>query len=302
LIGPPLPLTLSATHAVVPAGESREVTVTGAARPPDITAAPAGIVAATLAPGPVPGAWSLKLAGLAPGAAAVRVSVDDRAQTLSVRVIKYAGQVSAASPVEITGQPATVEFVLRAARAAVEDAVKREPGAAVTIASPNRMPPVLPAGQAATVSFSVSITGPDLLPVKAVTTVTVRNRDLDPRDVGVLLYSNDPERVPHPGPLFAAELAADRPARLLYHHQNASDEPLRVRLELVNPTDQPVDVQVIDGAAGPTWDAVEAGHRAAARYVRSALQDLGTIVRVPARSEQAIALPRMPPRACLANP
>jgi hypothetical protein len=117
----------------------------------------------------------------------------------------------------------------------------------------------------------------------------------------VLLYSNDPERVGRPGVLFAAELAADRPARLLYHHQNASDEPLRVRVELVNPSDQPVDVQVIDGAAGPTWDAVEAGHRAAARYVRSSLQDLGTIVGVPARSEQAIVLQRLPPRTTVSG-
>ena len=146
----------------------------------------------------------------------VRVSTDDQAQSLSVRVMKYAGQVTPVT-VEITGQPAPAEFVRRAARAAVDDAVKPEPGAAVVVGQPEAAPPELPAGQAATVSFPISVTGPELLPVKTVAAVTVRNRDLDAREVGVLLYSNEPERVAASGTLFAAELSRDQPTRLLYH-------------------------------------------------------------------------------------
>jgi hypothetical protein len=299
-IGPPLPLTLSSARTVVPVGETRIVTITGAVRAPEVAISPADVVTTALAPGKVPGAWSLALRGAGPGAAVVRVSTDDQAQSLSVQVMKYAGQVAPAM-VEITGQPAPAEFVLRAARAAVDDVVKPEAGAVVVIGRAEAAPPELPAGQAATVSFPISITGLDLLPVKTVVPVTVRNRDLDAREVGVLLYSNEPERVTAAGTLFAAELARDQPARLLYHHQNRGYEPLRLRLELVNPTDQPIDAQVIEGAAGPTWDAVEAGHRAAARYMRSALQAIGTIVRVPPHSQQAVALQRMTPNATVSG-
>lgn len=299
-IGPPLPLTLSASRAIVPVGEAREIAVAGAVRAPAVTVSPAGVLTTALSPGPAPATWSLSLRGDGPGAAAVRVSVDDQVQTLAVRVMKYAAQVAPAA-IEITGQPAPAEFVLRAARAAVDDAVKREEGAAVTIGRPEAAPPELPAGQAATLRFSVSVTGPDLLPVKTLAQVTVRNRDLEAQEVGILLYSNEPERVAAAGTLFAAELARSQPTRLLYHHQNVSAELLRLRLELVNPTDQPIDAQVIEGAAGPTWDAVEAGHRAASRYLRSALREIGTIVRVPPHSQQAIALQRMTPRSTVSG-
>jgi hypothetical protein len=299
-IGPPIPLTLSVRQAMVPVGETRVVTVMGALRAPEATVTPADVLSLGLTPGPAPGTWSLTLRGTGPGEAVVRVTSGSDVQVLPVRVLKYAALVTPAT-VEITGQPAPAEFVLQAARAAVNDAVKPESGAVVTVGRTDTAPPEVPAGQSATVSFPVSVAGPDLIPVKAVVSVTVRNRDLDAREVGVLLYSNDPERVTAAGTLFAADLARDQATRLLYHHQNAGSEPLRLRLELVNPTDQPIDAQVIEGAAGPTWDAVEAGHRAAARYLHSALHEIGTIVRVPPRSQQAIALGRMTPRSTVSG-
>src|SRR5947207_16004712 len=92
--------------------------------------------------------------------------------------------------IEVTGQPAPTGHVLRAARLAVGDAVKPEPGATLTVGRPTTAAPELPAGQVATINFPVTLTGPDLLPLKSVASVTVRNRDLDRREVEVLLYSN----------------------------------------------------------------------------------------------------------------
>jgi light-regulated signal transduction histidine kinase (bacteriophytochrome) len=43
---------------------------------------------------------------------------------------------------------------------------------------------------------------------------------------------------------------------------------------------------VIEGLAGPNLDPIITGHRATARYVRNALVEIGTILRVPARSRQ----------------
>lgn len=299
-IGPPPPLALSPSQAIVPLGETRLITVTGTLDQPAVTADPADVVSVAVAPGSAPGAWTLTLRGATPGEAAVRVTAGEREQLLPAQVMKYAGQVAPAQ-VEVTGQPAPAELVVRAARAAVGDAAKLEPGAALTLGSPVAAAQDLAAGQTADLSFPVTLSGPDLLPVKTTAVVTVRDRELEPREVGVLLYSNDPERVARPGVLFAAELTPDRPARLLYHHLNATIEPLRVRLELINPTDEPAEVQVIEGAAGPTPDAIEAGHRAASRYIRGALQDIGLIVRVPAHSEQAISLQRMTPGATVSG-
>jgi hypothetical protein len=278
---------------VVPLGETRVVTVTGSVEAPEAVLSAPGVVTVAVSPAPLPGTWYLTLSGIAPGEASIRVTATgDREQLLSTRVMKYAGRVVPAV-IEVTGQPAPAEFVLQSARQAVDEAVQRETGATVTIGKPAAAPPELPAGQAATVSFPVSLSGPDLLPAKGIAQVTVRNRDLEPREVGVLFYSNEPERVAQPGPLFAAELAPDHPARLLYHHINATQAPLRLRLEIVNPTDQPADLQVIEGLAGPTWDPIEAGHRAAARYLRSALHEIGTVVRIAAQTQQTIAFQRM---------
>ncbi len=291
---------LSAARAVVPLGESRGVTVTGTADPPEVQPTPAAIVTVAVGPAGAPGVWRLTLRGLAPGAASVRVLAGEREQALAVQVMKYAGTVVPAQT-EVTGRPAPAELVRRVARGAVTDAVQLEPGATLSVEIPVTTPPELPAGQSATVPFAVTLSGPGLLPVKTVVAVTVRNRDLERGEVGVLLYSNEPERVAGPGILFAAELTPDRPARLLYHHLNAGKEPLRVRLELVNPSDDPVEVQVIEGAAGPTWDAVEAGHRATARYVRGAMLDVGTIVRVPANTQRTIVTQRMPPETTVSG-
>jgi hypothetical protein len=267
------------------------VTVTGSATAPEATPAHPEVVTVAVTTGAAPGSWTVTLRGLAAGETTVRVTSEEQEQSLKVRVMKYAGRVAAAQ-VEVTGQPAPPDLVLRAARQVVDDAVKLEEGATVAVGRPTGSPPELPAGQTATVSFPVTLTGPDLLPVKAIAAVTVRNRDLEPRDIGVLLYSNDPEQVPQPGSLFAAELTGDQPARLLFHHQNRTGQPLRLRVELINPSDQPADVQVIEGLAGPTLDPIDAGHKATARYVRGALQGLGIVARVPAGSQQTISTQR----------
>jgi hypothetical protein len=240
---------------------------------------------------PLPGAWHLTLRGLSPGETTVRVTEGGREQLLTVQVMKFAGRIGRAS-VEVTGQPAPAEHVLRAARLAISDAVKLEPGAALTVGSPTGGRD-LPAGQMATLSFPVTLAGPGLLPVKGAVAVTARSRDLDRREIGVLLYSNNPERVPRPDTLFAAEVTLDHPARLLYHHQNATGTPLRLRVEIINPTDEPADVQVIEGLAGPNLDPIITGHRATARYVRNALVEIGIIVRIPARSRQTVITQRM---------
>jgi hypothetical protein len=290
---PPPPLLVSIPRAIVPLGESRVVIVTSPTDMPEVVPSPPELLGVEITPAGQPGAWRLTLKGVAAGVASVRVSAAGQERLLPVQVMKYAGQLVPAQ-VEVTGQPAPAEFVRRVARAAVPDAVNLEPGAKLSVGTPVATgTPDLPAGQAATLTFPVTLSGPDLLPVQSTATVTVRNRDLDRRDAAVLLYSNDPERVSQPGSLFAAELTPDRPARLLYHHLNAGQDPLWLRVELVNGGDEPVDVQVIEGSAGPTWDAVEAGHRAAARYVRNNLQEIGTVVRVPGHSGQAIVLQRL---------
>ena len=75
-IGPPLPLTISASRAVVPVGDTRVIRVTGAARAPGVMVSPADVVATALAPGTARGTcalgWSTcAKAGLTPWPASV---------------------------------------------------------------------------------------------------------------------------------------------------------------------------------------------------------------------------------------
>jgi hypothetical protein len=122
----------------------------------------------------------------------------------------------------------------------------------------------------------------------------VRNRALPSRDAALLLYSNDPERVTACAPLYVSDLHADIPVRLLFHHQNGSGQPFYFRVELANPGEVPVEVQVIEGVAGPTENTVFVGHLAALRFGQSWPGDVGRIESVPPGRSRALVLRRVP--------
>jgi hypothetical protein len=215
--------------------------------------------------------------------------------TLRVTVKKYAGHLLGPAVTEITGRPAPPDLVNGAMLSQLESAVATEPGAAVwPLAQPGIRKSLAP-GAAVTVSLPVELRGPGYLPRRGVVSVQVRNRALPRRAAEALFYSNAPEQVRRFGVLYRERLQREKPIRLLYHHQNRMPRAFYLALDLVNPGPQPVRLQVIEGAAKPIVDTVLVGHRAAARYIRRALRDEGTILEVPAGERRTVLVQRVAP-------
>jgi hypothetical protein len=282
----PAPLSLSTRELIVPVGESRSVRVTAPGpvtlETVDTAQVDADIIDANGA------ASALSVRGLEAGKATLRVVCGEDTATLTVSVMKYAGQIPAAVTAAVTGRSCPASLARTAVRDSLRGALTLEPGATCEVGAVVGLEGPLEAGKTATARVPVHITAAGCLPVERVVTVPIANRVLPAEEAKVLLYSNNPESFTAPGSLFLGALESDVPTRLLYHHQNMMGRPICVRVDLINLGENAVETQVIEGAAGPTWDTVMVGHRATARYVQNSRQDLGTIVTLPPHARRTI--------------
>jgi hypothetical protein len=282
----PSPLFLSTRELIVPVGESRTVRVV-APGPVTLETVDTATVDADIT-GSTGASFSLSVRGLEAGKATVRVACGDASTTLTVSVMKYAGQIPATVAAAVTGRSCPASLARSAVRAALQGSVILEPGATCEVGAVMGLEGPLEAGKTGAARVPVRITAAGCLPVERVVAVPVANRILPAQEAKVLLYSNNPESFTAPGSLFLGALERDVPSRLLYHHQNMTGRPICVRVDLINLGDDAVETQVIEGAAGPTWDTVMVGHRATARYVQNSRQDLGTIVTLPPHTRRTI--------------
>lgn len=279
-------LSLSTRELVVPTGESRSVRVTAPGpvtlETVDTAKVDADITATTGT------SSALAVRGLEAGKATLRVTCGEESATLMVAVMNYAGQLPAAVTAAVTGRSCPASLARSAVREALQASITLEPGAKCEVGAVAGLEGPLESGRSAAARVPVRITAAGCLPVERVVTVPVANRILPTGEPKVLLYSNNPESFTAPGSLFLGALERDVPTRLLYHHQNMMGRPICVRVDLINLGEEAAEIQLIEGAAGPTWDTVMVGHRATARYVQNSRQDLGTIVTLAPRTRRTI--------------
>jgi hypothetical protein len=295
---PPAPaLALSTRDLVVPVGETRTVSIT-ASGPVTVELQDTETAEVTPGDGKAP---SLRVRGVAPGQVAIRVLCGSASTTLAVAVLKYAGKIDPQVAVDVTGRPCPESVARDGALQAVREALSLEPGAVVTLGRATGPDASLEPEQVGSVRVPVTIKGEGYLPVERTVTVAVTNRALPSQEPRVLLYSNNPERVTGPASLFLGALESDVATRLLYHHQNMAGRPLSMRVDLVNAGEEPAEVQVIEGGAGPSWDTVMVGHRAAARYLRNQEQDTGTIVTLAPGARRTILAQRIADKLALSG-
>jgi hypothetical protein len=242
----------------------------------------------------VPGRPAVEIRGVEPGSAVLSVTRGTQRTLLTVRVAKPAGRIAAGPAAQVTGASTPAALVRKAAEECALEAVEREPGAAVKIAGQPQGVQALGQGQTATVAVPITVSGEGYLPVRTVARVRVTNVALPSEEARVLLYSNDPESVREYGTLYEGLIDQSGPARLLYHHQNRMGRTFAFQIYLVNPNKAPVDVQVVEGEAGPYIDPLQAGHRAGQRYLAAASRDIGYITRVPARGCRLVYLAQVP--------
>lgn len=288
---PAPPLALAQRWLSVPLGEMRAVRVSG------VTAAlvvegGAPAVAAEVAAGDRAQTRLLQVRGLAVGQGTVRLRMGDAAVELAVRVMPYAARLVGPVEVTVTGRPAPGAWVRECVFGRRAEALALVPGAevrwgAVSVGD-------LAAGESRALSLPARVTAPDSFPVETAVTVNVHNRALPAREAALLFYSNNPERVTACVPLFLGDLDPDAPARLLYHHLNGTGRPFAFRVDVLNPDQEPAEVQVIEGSAGPSPDAVLVGHRAALRFAQSWPADVGRVVTVAPGARRAIVAQQVP--------
>jgi len=278
------------SQLVVPVGETRALALEGPGGP-----ATAVRVEGAAASAEVAGA-AVRVKGLAPGKATVRVTRGGRESAHIVWVKQYAGVVAEVPVGMVTGTVAPAAYVRKVAAERALDGVRREPGATVAITGPVEGVRALPRGENAVVRFPIAIRGAGLLENRTTAQVRVENLTLRPEPARVLLYSNDPESIREHGTLFEGVLDDDGPGRLMFHHQNRMGRPCTFEIHLLNPNTVPVDVQVIEADAGPVLDTIQVGHRAAQKYLEATLNDTGYVATVPPRKSRTIYGVTLPDR------
>lgn len=119
--------------------------------------------------------------------------------------------------------------------------------------------PFAPGAQAA-IPVNVSVAGGDTyLDSAATVNVSLQNVAADPFVSPLLMYDDDPEKIVANGVLFRGQIAAGKPTRLYYYHQNM-DAARRLLVVLSPATQTPATVQVVDASAGPNIDVMSVGH------------------------------------------
>ncbi len=272
-------LTVSATRVVVPLGETRQVSFGGLLRMPQSVAGGASVVAATLDAGQ----GRAILRGVKSGDARVLFSYGSLSLAVDVVVRPYAGQIAAGAEGMVTGTPAPRSLIRRMAVAAAREALVLQPGGRAQAEQPDVPRGLLP-GRYTRVSVPVRITAPGCLPMAGRVVVAVSNQRLPQAEAPRLFYSNEPERVDRYGTLFLGRLGAERPARLLYHHQNSLGRRFALTVDVINPGETPVHLHVTEGRAPEAPDPIKAGHYAGREFLRNQRAGIGYITTLPARS------------------
>lgn len=289
-------LSLSARRLVVPLGETRVVSVGGAARADDVRARESDRDTAQAVYDPA--RRLLTVRGVRTGQTTVGVQAEDdrgasAALALPVSVMPYAARIAPTITVGVTGSPAApAETVALAVYTGLGRAVDSEPGALMRLVLAPKLGQSLVPGARAVVRIPVAISGDNLLPVEGSVAVTIVNQTLAMRPAVALLYSNNPEQIKKPQPLFAGRLSPLKPVRLDFHHQNVSGGALIFHADLVNETDAPAQVQMIAGIAAPGGDTVQVGRRAGAIFMRSLNETIGIVLDIPARTRVPLVTQR----------
>jgi hypothetical protein len=296
----PPPIVVQPASAAVPVGETVAVNVGSALTPIAATAADPAIVAVSVDQI----SEVVTLSGKAPGATVVTIS-DARGLTraVPVRVAYYAGEVPPRVGVEITGDPASAEFVREQVADAVHRVSQARPGAQVVV-GPDDVPfsRTLRQDDVAAFDVPVLIQGTSYLEVNASTHADVTNVAVPRISPDSLMVSDYPERLEENGTLFVSELRHEQPSRFLYFHYNPAGQPdRRVVLRAQNESSEPAVVQFISGRGGPGPYEMEVGHAATKAFLVDVVQNQGRLITIAANSSVNLAQQELPAGTIVCN-
>lgn len=275
------PVRIIERSLTIPVDENRRASVRGTSQGPfSVTLNPA-----TLGEVRTEADGTVIIMGKNPGSGRLLVKAPDGSDSIAITVGRYAGKLTELNPVaQVTGTTVSETVISEAVWRAARLGLHLEPGAQPQITLGTKPKALQSWESSQLVPVTIRITGQGLLTAQIKTNVMVQRANLGQQDPEVLFYSNHPEQVKTPQPLYAAAITPNQSSRLLYHHQNGTGDRLRVSIVLVNTSDAPAPVHLIGGLAGPVQDTILVGYQAGARFLRDVMSNTGYVVNIPART------------------
>jgi hypothetical protein len=288
------PLEVSDNFVRVPEGGAAKIRIMGSESEKATIDVSAPSVARTTRNGP-----ELKITGVGLGRATVSVTAGRATENIDVQVLPYAANFPQTINVSVTGAPATKQTVCGSIEGALRTRLQATPTAHWSFGHVDA--DQIATGSSRSYTVQVWAAGPDAYPSTGPVEVQVKNVGLSPQTDDDLWYSNDPEKVKQPGPLFSASLKTGRSARLLYHHVNGTMQDIFLRVEAINESDKPARIELIPGDSKPEADPVKAGLAAADQFVQNWMYGSGELITLPPQSALPISLRRLSPDETLSG-
>ncbi|MGV8124152.1 MAG: hypothetical protein AB2L14_30775 [Candidatus Xenobiia bacterium LiM19] len=212
------------------------------------------------------------------GSARVVVGKGKERDAIRVFVKDWAGKIL--PPVEkvVTGDPTPPEVLLEAALTGINEGVSLNPGSQVSMKEYPRILTSLKSGYDQTVSIPVTIEGKGYFTVEGAIKVILRNKEILLHEPSVLMISNRPEELEEDGILFQGTVTKESPARIMYSHKNSSPFKRKLWITFRNPKRKPLRLFVAKAYGGPDKYEIQAGHKAALRYLDMVRTKAGYII------------------------
>lgn len=296
----PPPITVSPASAIVPIGTPVRLTVGSVLGPIAAAVKDLAIVDAVVDQAQ----QAVFLTGKTPGDTTITIS-DARGLTrdVAVRVAYYAGSIPSHVTVQLTGDPASPDFIRDLVARKVRDAAQVRQGAQIVV-SADDVPfnSTLAQDRVAAFDLPVLIQGTQYVEVDATVRVDVQNVAVPRIRPASLMVSDYPEKLEANGLLFDADLRFEAPSRFLYFHYNPPGQPdRRIVLRARNASHEPALVQFITGRGGPSPNEMDAGHRCTKSFLVNVVQNQGELIPVPAASTLVLAQQDMPAGSIVCN-
>ncbi len=296
----PPPLSIAPASATVGVGSAVNVTVGSAISPIAAVVRDPSIASVEVDQA----SQRVVIVGKAPGTTTVHIS-DARniSSDVPVRVAFYAGSIAGHVTMQLTGDPASAQFVREEAAQAVRDAAQRRPDAQVIVSSDDvPFRGNLEQDDVASFDVPVLIQGNNDIEVDGSTHVDVQNVAVPRISPNSLMVSDYPERLTEDGTLFTADLQSQQPSRFLYFHYNPRGQPdRRIVLRAENLSREPSIVQFISGRGGPSSNEMDVGHQATRRFLVNVVQNQGRLLTIGANTSLNIVSQDLPAGSIVCN-